>query len=222
MPSPSEPWICSVDLMPKTPCTSSCQAQPTPQQTPVCATNIDDAITRVIQQWDAMGYVATIRKAEFGNQMVCYEWGFKMGGHPQYHPLDAPPSCDGTTLDNDCIACAKVKCCEDYQACEQDAACGCWVYCKASGNADETCALPENCGPLDAVSTLAAACLTSSCGGQCMTIGSMGSACMCGSTSSAGYGAPSCTPGPNGATEACLIDDDCASCSCNVQTQTCD
>src|SRR6185503_12339948 len=48
-----------------------------------------------------------------------------------------PPSCDETTGDNTCVACAKANCCEDYQACEQDQNCICWVVCKAGGNADD-------------------------------------------------------------------------------------
>jgi hypothetical protein len=42
-----------------------------------------------------------------------------------------------------------------------------------------------------------------------------------GSSSSSSSGAPTCTPGPTGAGEACFSDGDCASCVCDTQTTTC-
>ncbi len=80
---------------------------------------------------------------------------------------DPPSSCGAAPSDNACVTCAKASCCSDYQACEQDGTCVCWVYCKTAGNTDEFCSSQEQCGPANNVSAPIVTCLFGSCQAQC-------------------------------------------------------
>ena len=144
------------------------------------------------------------------------------GSHSPPGPGLAP--CVTTASDDACTVCVKGACCSDYQSCLNDAGCLCWVTCKAAGYSDTTCEQPAYCGPLDAVSSSAAACLDANCGAQCGTMiaGSGSGSCACDSSSSSSGATTSCTPGSSGPGETCFSDGDCTSCVCNTQTMTCD
>lgn len=143
---------------------------------------------------------------------------------PKRMPEDLP-GCDADPADDACVSCAKTACCAAYQACSGDLNCSCLVGCLYQGNSVAACTSMDNCGAASAISVTTAACLDTSCAGACANPGGMGSA-MCPpdtSSSSSGAGAgPSCTSGPTGSGEACFSDGDCASCTCNTQTMTCD
>jgi hypothetical protein len=135
------------------------------------------------------------------------------------------PSCDVTATDDACVTCAKTYCCGDYQACFQDTNCSCLVGCLYQGGTTAACTSADACGPLSEVSTSTSLCLTSACPVQCAAVGGMGPV-MCptmgtgGGTTTTGTGT-GCTPGSFASGDACSSDGDCASCSCNTQTMTC-
>jgi len=132
--------------------------------------------------------------------------------------------------DNACTGCAKTSCCSQYLACFGDSSnnCTCWIGCKAQGFDDAQCAQPSVCGPLDSVSSAAAACLNGNCGTECglMSTGTGGSgaggagSCDCGGTSSSSSSSSgsTCVPGGGQAGDACVDDSGCASCNCSSGT----
>jgi hypothetical protein len=221
-PPPETSWVCLIDLGPKEPCPSSCQTQVRTAQEKICASSESEAEAKIIEKFNAEGYTTTLTKTKL-TMPACYEPNFYAKKQPQTIP---PPSCDEVTGDNGCQACAKIYCCADYQACFQDANCLCFIACMDSGGTVDSCTKPETCGAADAILWSTATCLNTYCPGPCLSMSSMGSTCLCppppssSSSSGGGGGSPGC--GPKGPAEACFSDSECASCVCDVLTQTCD
>jgi hypothetical protein len=141
---------------------------------------------------------------------------------PKYTPQSVPDSCPADPADDACVSCAKVSCCADYVSCLADTNCSCLVACLAEGNSIATCIAADLCGGVDSIASSAAACLNTACPGQCTNgMGSMGGTCTCSSSSSSSSSGSGCTPGPSAFGETCASDADCASCSCDLQSTTC-
>lgn len=174
---------------------------------------------KAIQHWASKGFTAPPRKCWYNDGKSI------LSEDPEFETQDGT-SCDTTTSDDACIACAKAACCSEYGACAADANCVCLVGCLYVGNTVTACTSPDVCGPADAISTATAACLNGACQAECVNSMGSTSACACGNSTSSGSssssGAPPCTPGSFGAGDPCFSDGDCASCSCDAQTQTCD
>jgi hypothetical protein len=233
-------YACYVNLTPSPACTASCgSTAPVSDRQTICAATAYNAYIQTVEYYAALGQTATPSQPTPSNLWDCQSL---YNNHPRAvppvhakapppHPEDLP-SCDPTSGDNACVACAKASCCSDYQACSNDANCLCWVSCKAGGGTDTSCASSSQCGTLDAVSSSAAACLDANCAAECgtMTTGAAGG-CTCpsdmGSSSNGGASASSsgststCTPGSSGPGESCFSDGDCTSCECDPQTMTC-
>jgi hypothetical protein len=139
-----------------------------------------------------------------------------------------PPSCDPFDGDDVCTACAKSSCCAQYQACATDTNCACVAVCLYQGVPAATCTSVDSCGAPSGVTLAAGACLHASCPSACTTSAGTGTS-MCpgmssSSSSSGGGGATtttSCTPGGGMANDACVSDDNCASCNCDPQLKVC-
>src|SRR5262249_17871444 len=132
-----------------------------------------------------------------------------------------PPSCDPFDGDDVCTACAKASCCAQYQACAADTNCVCVAVCLYQGTPAATCTSMDSCGAPSAVTLAAGACIDASCPSTCTTAGGMATS-MCpdmssSSSSSSGATTTSCTPGIGMPGDACVADDNCTSCDCDMQ-----
>lgn len=120
--------------------------------------------------------------------------------------LQGEPGCDVTSDDDACVVCAKGSCCTEYVACVGDVNCTCLVGCLYQGNtglgmsqSGVRLRLHERRrdGELDVPRH-----------DPLRGLVQRGLACM--------------HPGAAGGGEGCFSDADCASCSCNTGTMTCD
>jgi hypothetical protein len=213
----------------------TCTIQGTPCHYPYinpygfCAANEQDAIVQA--NTDALAHLKPKDQNIVGT--TCTNTGkTSMPWHPPVGPQGVPlrpqnmPSCVADPSDNACVACAKAACCGAYQACYSDTNCSCLVGCLYQGNSAAACTSTDNCGPPSAVSLSTAVCLDTTCATECTSAGSMGSS-MCpdmtgtGSGTGSSSGGPSCTPGPTPPAGSCFQDTDCQSCSCDMQTMSC-
>ncbi|WP_437667492.1 hypothetical protein [Sorangium sp. So ce1182] len=134
---------------------------------------------------------------------------------PPRHRPQGVTSCDLTEADDSCVACAKVFCCDQYQACSQDTNCSCLVGCLYQGNTVEACTSPAHCGAASLTSIATADCLNLACG-DCSGAAGIGES-LCPEAPLD----PLCTGSSLGG-ETCSTDGDCISCFCNPVTGTCD
>lgn len=217
-PAPRSKWACPIDLRPNADCGEACGMLTGPTQDTVCGLDAADAAIQVVQLWTMRGYVVTV-----GSKGCWPNDGRSiLADDPPFTTQDLS-TCAANAGDNECVACAKAACCAEYQACAGDPVCLCWVGCKHAGNPDSVCALPASCGPLNATSAAADACLDAHCSPQCNGVASMGGTCMCATPSgTTSPPPPPCTPGPVASGQACFGDGDCASCHCDAWTMTCD
>ena len=83
-----------------------------------------------------------------------------------------PAECPPGAMDNDCIECIKLECCEGLQTCLDEPECGCIVDCLSMGDSD-----PGQCAAMcdgSAVFPVFDTCIRDSCPGKC----GMGMPCM--------------------------------------------
>jgi hypothetical protein len=165
-PNPGETyWLCTIAAE-----VSGCDCRMERDYTEwACATNAEKAYEVASLVVEARMEVWRVRNKG------CVDTGSRhpQAIQPKFKAQDFS-GCPATSGDDACVTCAKSACCSQYQACTSDANCLCWIGCKAGGSADDVCAMPGNCGPLDSIALSTAACLNASCP-ECLPM----SACTC-------------------------------------------
>jgi hypothetical protein len=190
------------------------------QSLQACGANVDEAI--------AGANLIAFRTFKPRDPIVgttCVDTGRTKYINPTFSTQNSP-TCDVFTTDDACQVCAKTSCCTAYVACFEDLNCSCLVGCLYNGGTVAACTSAEQCGPASTVSNVTAACLSTSCPGQCASMGGMttcqgGTGGSTGTGGSSGVGGSPSSCGSFGAGETCFSNGDCASCMCNQQSMTC-